>query len=172
MFPIRQVQEIIRNSICRSHRCRNSIVIPLPILQVIICAENRLIQKRVGISGSNSHHSKLNRNHQCDTNIECSKSGRVAWGLAGKEEMRCDDLANAVWHEEHNLVESVMRAGFWGRWLTPHVDFFVKPPMFEETRLMHMIYGIVFTRRTGGCQSLITNAFPLPRLTIKCTQAA
>jgi hypothetical protein len=32
--------------------------------------------------------------------------------------------------------------------LTPHVAFFVKPPMLDDTRLMHIINGIVFTSRT------------------------
>lgn len=31
--------------------------------------------------------------------------------------------------------------------LTPTVIFFVKPPIFEETKLIHIIYGMVLTNR-------------------------
>jgi hypothetical protein len=153
MLSISQIQEVIRHSICCSCRCRNSITIPLPILQIIVRTASHQFNVQTG-EPDNLHHPKFYRNHQCNADIECSEARRVAWRFASQEKVRRDDLTNAVGHEEHHLLESVLSFRLKVRRLTPHVAFFVKPPMLEETRLMHMIYGIVFTRRTGRRQLL------------------
>jgi hypothetical protein len=71
--------------------------------------------------------------------------------------VRGNDLPNTVGHEEHYLEMSVVNLRIiMCLELTPTVAFLVKPPMLDETRLMHMMYGMVFTKRTVTCQYFLS----------------
>lgn len=67
--------------------------------------------------------------------------------------MRSNNLTDAVGHEHHDLIIYINNgSGLDNKGLlTPHVAFLVKPPMLDETKLMHIMYGIVLTKRTMMC---------------------
>jgi hypothetical protein len=67
--------------------------------------------------------------------------------------VRSNNLPDAIGHKHHDLVSYVSDgSGLDNKEkLTPHVAFLVKPPMLDETKLIHIMYGIVLTKRTTMC---------------------